>query len=43
VSMIVMIATMDWVSWYNEDTLHSDCGDMPSKEYEEISIRQWSL
>jgi len=32
----VMLATMDWVSWYNEDRLHSYCGDMPPKEYEEI-------
>jgi len=32
----VMIATMDWVSWYNEDRLHSYCGDMPPKEFEEI-------
>jgi putative transposase len=32
----VMLATMDWVSWYNEDRLHSYCCDMPPKEYEEI-------
>jgi putative transposase len=32
----VMIATMDWVSWYNEDRLHSYCGDIPPIEYEEI-------
>jgi len=32
----VMLATMDWVSWYNEERLHSYCGDMPPKEYEEI-------
>ena len=31
-----MIATMDWVSWYNGERLHSYCGDMPPKEYEEI-------
>jgi putative transposase len=31
----VMIATMDWVQWYNEIRLHSYCGDMPPKEYEE--------
>jgi putative transposase len=31
----VMAATMDWVHWYNEDRLHSYCGDMPPKEYEE--------
>ena len=32
----VMLATMDWVQWYNEDRLHSYAGDMPPKEYEEI-------
>jgi putative transposase len=32
----VMIATMDWVHWYNETRLHSYCGDMPPKMYEEI-------
>ncbi|HZZ59466.1 MAG TPA: IS3 family transposase [Opitutaceae bacterium] len=32
----VMLATMDWVSWYNEERIHSYCGDMPPKEYEEI-------
>jgi putative transposase len=31
----VMIATMDWVQWYNEIRLHSYCGDMPPKEFEE--------
>ena len=31
----VMIATMDWVQWYNEIRLHSYSGDMPPKEYEE--------
>ena len=31
-----MIATMDWVQWYNEVRLHSYCGDMPPKEYEKI-------
>jgi putative transposase len=30
-----MIATMDWVQWYNEIRLHSYSGDMPPKEYEE--------
>jgi len=34
-----MIATMDWVSWYNEDRLHSYCGDMPPKEFEEIHYK----
>lgn len=32
----VMAATMDWVYWYNEERLHSYCGDMPPKEFEEI-------
>jgi putative transposase len=31
----VMVATMDWVHWYNEGRLHSYCGDMPPKEFEE--------
>jgi putative transposase len=30
----VTAATMDWVAWYNEERLHSYCGDMPPKEYE---------
>jgi len=32
----VMIGTADWVRWYNEERIHSYCGDMPPKEYEEI-------
>jgi putative transposase len=32
----VMIATADWVHWYNEVRLHSYSGDMPPKKYEEI-------
>ena len=32
----VMEATMDWVSWYNEDRIHSYCGDMSPKEFEEM-------
>ena len=32
----VMVATMDWVHWYNEVRLHSYCGDIPPKECEEI-------
>jgi putative transposase len=35
----VMIATMDWVQWYNEVRLHSYCGDMPPKEYEKIHYK----
>ena len=32
----VMVATADWVHWYNEIRIHSYCGDMPPKMYEEI-------
>jgi putative transposase len=32
----VMVGTADWVHWYNEVRLHSYCGDMPPKMYEEI-------
>jgi putative transposase len=35
----VMLATMDWVQWYNEDRIHSYSGDMPPKKYEEIYYR----
>jgi putative transposase len=38
----VMIATMDWVQWYNEHRLHSYCGDMPPKEYEETYYKAQS-
>jgi putative transposase len=31
----VTIATMEWVAWYNSERLHSYCGDIPPKEYEE--------
>jgi putative transposase len=31
----VMLETMEWVAWYNEKRLHSFCGNMPPKEYEE--------
>lgn len=31
----VTIATLEWVVWYNTELLHSACGDIPSKEYEE--------
>ena len=31
----VMLATMDWVQWYNEDRIHSYSGDMPPKKFEE--------
>ena len=32
----VMLATMDWVQWYNEDRIHSYSGDIPPKKYEEV-------
>lgn len=32
----VMVATADWVHWYNDDRIHSYAGDMPPKRYEEI-------
>jgi putative transposase len=31
----VMLATMDWVQWYNEQRIHSYSGDMPPKKFEE--------
>jgi putative transposase len=30
----VTVATAEWVDWYNEDRLHSGCGDIPPAEYE---------
>jgi putative transposase len=30
----VMLATMEWVSWYNTERLHSACAYVPPKEYE---------
>jgi putative transposase len=35
----VMVATADWVQWYNEVRLHSYCADMPPKMYEEIYFK----
>jgi putative transposase len=31
----VTIATMEWVAWYNTERIHSYCGNIPPKEYEE--------
>jgi len=31
----VALATMEWVSWYNNSRLHSACGHVPPKEFEE--------
>jgi putative transposase len=30
----VTVATAEWVSWYNNDRLHSACGNIPPAEYE---------
>ena len=30
----VTMATAEWVSWYNDDRLHTACGNMPPAEYE---------
>ncbi len=30
----VTAATAEWVSWYNDDRLHSACGNVPPVEYE---------
>lgn len=30
-----MLATLEWVDWYNSERLHSACGYMPPKEYED--------
>jgi putative transposase len=34
-AMEVTIATMEWVAWYNSERLHSYCGGIPPKEFEE--------
>lgn len=40
----VMLATLDWVSWYNKERLHSACGNIPPEEFEEnYYARQESL
>lgn len=30
----VMLATLDWVAWYNRERLHSACGHIPPEEFE---------
>lgn len=32
----VMVATMEWVSWYNEERIHSYCGDIAPGKFEEL-------
>jgi putative transposase len=40
----VMLATLDWVAWYNQERLHSACGHIPPEEFEEnYHARQESL
>jgi putative transposase len=40
----VMLATLEWVAWYNAERLHSACGEIPPGEYEDnYYARQESL
>jgi putative transposase len=34
----VTVATAEWVAWYNDDRLHSACGNIPPAEYENVWI-----
>ena len=36
----VEIATAQWVAWYNNECLHSGCGDIPPTEYETMYYDQ---
>jgi putative transposase len=36
----VTIATLEWVAWYNNERLHSACGNIPPKEFEENYYNQ---
>lgn len=38
-AMDVTLATMEWVSWYNSERVHSYCGNVPPCEYEEAFHR----
>ncbi|MEV0409040.1 integrase core domain-containing protein [Actinoallomurus sp. NPDC050550] len=37
--MDVTLATMEWVAWYNSERIHSYCGNVPPREYEEAFHR----
>lgn len=37
------LATMDWVQRYNEDRIHSYCGEMPLKNTGKSIIAHWNL
>ena len=40
----VTLATLEWVSWYNNQRIHSFCGYLPPKEFEEnYYVRQADL
>jgi putative transposase len=36
----VTVATAEWVSWYNDDRLHSACGNIPPREYEDAWLNR---
>jgi transposase InsO family protein len=35
----VILATSEWVSWYDNERLHSWCGNVPPREFEEAFWR----
>ncbi len=37
------LATLEWVSWFNQTRLHSSLGDIPPVEYEEVQYAQPAL
>jgi putative transposase len=36
----VTVETADWVSWYNNERIHSACGNVPPAEYENAWIKK---